>query len=152
MPHKYQVKQHFTYSTKEPQLLSALFDIRRWSELMGWTYLISPERIYFSTPSQGVGAHAVISHALGQIELSVTEQTQNRMQFSVLFADEHNAKGTLSLAHQDNSISVTWHISGSINTPIIGGYTALYIEFYLRQMLISAFNNLQTDIKLRTDK
>ncbi|NOU51747.1 hypothetical protein HG263_14515 [Pseudoalteromonas sp. JBTF-M23] len=149
LPHKYQLKQQTSYLTTDLKQFSALLDLKRWSELMVWQRVSDPQNIYFSTPSNGVGAHALIEHHFGKIELTITKQTEQEMQFSMLFDNEHSAKGLLRFIRHDNATVVLWQMSGTINTPLLGGYAALYVEYYLKQMMISAFNNLQTELKLR---
>ncbi|MBD1580914.1 hypothetical protein [Pseudoalteromonas sp. S16_S37] len=149
LPHKYQLKQQTSFATTDLEQLSPLLDLKRWSELMVWQRISKPQNMYFSSPSYGIGAHALIDHHFGKIELTITKQTELEMQFSVLFDNEHSAKGQLLFIRHNNSIMVVWQMNGAINSPLLGGYAALYVEYYLQQMMISAFNNLQTELKLR---
>ncbi|WP_152084908.1 hypothetical protein [Pseudoalteromonas sp. A25] len=138
-----------TFSTTDKTQLSSLLDLRRWSELMAWQRISKSQQLYFSSPSQGIGAHASIEHQLATVELTITKQTPQGIHFSVLFNNEHSAQGQVRFVQQDQSTTVIWQISGTINSTLLGGYAALYLEYNLRQLIISAFNNLQTELKLR---
>ncbi|CAH9056067.1 hypothetical protein PSECIP111854_01717 [Pseudoalteromonas sp. CIP111854] len=149
LPHKYQLKQQITFSTTDERQLFALLDLKQWSKLMMWQRISQTQYIHFSTPSTGVGAHAAIDHQLGRIELTITKKTKQGIEFSMLFNNEHSAIGLLTFTHHNDSITVNWQISGAVHSTLLGGYTALYIEYHLRQMIISAYNNLQSELKLR---
>ncbi|WP_139158832.1 hypothetical protein [Pseudoalteromonas byunsanensis] len=105
--------------------------------------------ILISSPSTGVGAHATIQHQFGNVEITITKKKAQAIHFSLLINDEHTAAGQLTLTPLNDSITVHWQVSGVIHSTIFGGYIALYMEYYVQQLMISAFNNLQTELKLR---
>ncbi|WP_158678138.1 hypothetical protein [Pseudoalteromonas sp. T1lg23B] len=149
MPHKYHLKQQKTFLTTDIQQLSPLFDLQVWSRLMLWDRMQGTTDILISTPSTGVGAHATIQHQFGNAEITITKNKAQGIHFSVLINNEHTATGQLTLVPLENAVSVQWYLSGVIHSTIFGGYMALYVEYYVQQLMISGFNNLQTELKLR---
>ncbi|MCF6434999.1 hypothetical protein [Pseudoalteromonas sp. MMG022] len=149
LPHKYHLKQQKTFLTVEAQQLSSLFDLQAWSQLMRLNRVKGTKDILISIPSTGVGAHATVQHQFGKAEITITKKDAHGIDFSLLINNEHTAAGQLTLTPRNDSITVHWHVTGVIHSTIFGGYMALYMEYYIHQLMISAFNNLQTELKLR---
>ncbi|MBQ4849179.1 hypothetical protein [Pseudoalteromonas sp. MMG012] len=151
LPHQYQVTQSRTIQTQNTSDVNLLLDLKNWPAIMAWhTYsgLTSPK---ISTPSTGIGAHIKLEHTIGYLEITIVEQTTNRMAFSVLINDEHTGYGKLTITPTGSSTKIEWYLNGTIHSSILGGYMALYCEFFLKQMIISATNNLNSQLKLQAD-
>lgn len=116
---------------------------------MAWHRLSGVKKINVSTPSRGVGAHIELAHTLGHLEITIVKQSDNNLEFSLLINDEHVGSGQLTSVLSANETKIDWHLNGMIHSNLFGGYIALYCEFYLEQMIISALNNINTQVKLQ---
>lgn len=114
-----------------------------WSSIGG----LSPPHI--SSPDTGVGAHIKLIHSFGDLEMTIINQTDTHLAFSLLINNEHTGQGTLTITPLPEKITIEWQLQGIVHSSILGGYIALYCEYYFKQMLISATNNLNSQLKLQ---
>ncbi|TMO58778.1 hypothetical protein CWC18_17130 [Pseudoalteromonas aurantia] len=149
LPHQYQVHRSQTLTTTQPYVFNLLLDLKNWPNIMAWHRLAGVKNINVSTPSRGVGAHIELAHTLGHLEITIVKQSDNNLEFSLLINDEHVGAGQLTSVLSANETKIDWHLNGMIHSNLFGGYIALYCEFYLEQMIISALNNINTQVKLQ---
>ncbi|WP_157592879.1 hypothetical protein [Pseudoalteromonas citrea] len=152
LPHQYQVNHSQTIATTQPHPFKLLLDLKNWPNIMAWHRLTGIRNTSISTPSTGTGAHIKLEHALGHLEITVVKQSDHNLEFSLLINDEHAGYGRLTSTTSANKTKINWHLNGMIYSSLFGGFIALYCEFYLEQMIISAINNINTHVKLQANQ
>jgi hypothetical protein len=149
LPQQYQIHRSQTIATNQSDAFKLMLDLENWPKIMAWHRLKGVNDVSISKPSSGVGAHIKLTHTLGHLEITIVKQSSNKLVFSLLINDEHTGYGKLMSTSSNGTTKIDWHLNGMIHTSLFGGYIALYCEFYLEQMVISAINNINTQVKLQ---
>ncbi|TMO53107.1 hypothetical protein [Pseudoalteromonas phenolica] len=148
LPRHFNIQQTSEISGSYKQIKPLLFDLAHWPHLMAWHTFSEQKRIEISTPSNALGANAFLQTSNANIEISITELSQNHLQYSALVNNEHTLLGIITLNDNGMSFTINHSLKGTIHSPISGGVVVLYIRSLADKMFTSSVNNLRSHIRL----
>jgi len=122
--------------------------MKHWPQLMAWKQYATKPQIHISDPAHTLGATVFIETAHTEIEVSITEITNNHLQYSLLINNEHRVFGQFTLLEQENRLTLEHILEGTIHSTVSGGVIVLFIRSLANEMFTSSVNNLQTQLKL----
>ena len=130
--------------------MSLVNDFSKWPSWSPWQKL-DPNIIFtLGEPSSGVGAHQFWQSSWGVGEMTITNISNDTINFNILFNEEHIVTGAVSFLPNKNGHVVTCTLYGEVTTAILGGYLALFSEYILTNTVKLGLNNLKTTAQLQT--
>ncbi|CAM4007422.1 SRPBCC family protein [Pseudoalteromonas mariniglutinosa] len=150
LPQQYQVQKSITIHATQTNIAPLISDFTKWSSWSPWQK-VDPSIVFtLGEPNSGVGAHQFWQSSWGFGEMTITNISHTKIDFNILFNEEHIVTGQVSFSPQDNGNLVTCTLSGEVTTPIFGGYLALFSQYILENTLRLGLNNLKTTAQLQT--
>ncbi|WP_440054943.1 hypothetical protein ACSLBF_01940 [Pseudoalteromonas sp. T1lg65] len=148
LPHQYHLSR--TVLLNYPQSDTRLTPLRidHWPQLFNWNegQAIALQEI---SSERYVGASTIIKHQWGEAELTITSILDNELQLVIHISPEHFINVSIKVDNENELRHLIISLDGTVNTPIIGGYLALFVKQYLLQQLDSALNHMNTLYKLQ---
>lgn len=148
LPRHFNIQQTSELRGSDEQLRPLLFDLEYWPQLMAWDKFSPKHSIHISSPSNILGANAFLQTSGTNIEISITEISQNHLHYSILISNEHLLLGKLSLTHNKSTLTLRHSLKGTIHSTVSGGVIVLYIRSLADKMFTSSVNNLRSHIQL----
>ena len=149
MPQQYQVQKSVTIHAPQTDIAPLISDFTKWPNWSPWQK-VDPSIVFtLGQPSSGVGAHQFWQSNWGFGEMTITHISGSKINFNILFNEEHIVAGEVSFSPQANGNLVTCTLFGEVTTPIIGGYLALFSQYILKNTLRLGLNNLKTTAQLQ---
>ncbi|WP_442961382.1 SRPBCC family protein [Pseudoalteromonas sp.] len=150
MPQQYQVKKSIVMHAPQSHITPLISDFSKWPSWSPWQK-VDPSIVFtLGEPSSGVGAHQFWQSSWGFGEMTITNINSNKINFNILFNEEHIVAGEVSFSPQASGSLVTCTLYGEVTTPIVGGYLALFSQYILKNTLRLGLNNLKTTAQLQT--
>ena len=151
LPHSININKTLLIHKTNSNAYSLISDLKYWPELMSLQSYHGLQAIKISQPSNQIGAHLNLTHKLFRMEITITKMSAEQFQFSALFDNEHNLQGTFNIKKNKNSQQIDLTLAGNANYAIMGGYIALFFEYFCDQVTTSMFNNLYSNTLLKED-
>ena len=148
LPRHFSIHQTSGLKGSDEQVRPLLFDLKHWPQLMAWDKFSPKLNIDVSSPSNTLGANVFLQTSNANIEITITEISQNHLQYSILVNNEHALLGNLSLIYNDNALTINHSLKGTIHSTLSGGVIVLYIRSLADKMFTSSINNLRSHIQL----
>ncbi|MFY8273636.1 SRPBCC family protein [Pseudoalteromonas sp. SSDWG2] len=150
MSPNYHAKHSISISRPAPQVTEWLSDLSKWPQWLAISQFDSDKQLSLSAQGQGVGANLFWSAHYTYGELSITQQTTDKVQFQLLINNEFLSDGIITITSTGSGCTITWEQTGDISIPVLGPYLALLAEHQLQNTLIHSLNNLKTNAELPT--
>ena len=150
LPQQYQVQKSITIHAPQSHITPLISDFTKWPSWSPWQK-VDPSIVFtLGEPSAGVGAHQFWQSSWGFGEMTITNISGAKINFNILFNEEHIVTGDVSFSSLASGNLVTCTLSGEVTTPILGGYLALFSQYVLQNTLRLGLNNLKTAAQLQT--
>nr|WP_283711151.1 SRPBCC family protein [Pseudoalteromonas prydzensis] len=150
LPQQYQIQKSITIHAPQSNITPLLSDFTKWPSWSPWQK-VDPSIVFtLGEPSAGVGAHQFWQSSWGFGEMTITNISGAKINFNILFNEEHIVTGEVSFSPQASGSLVTCTLFGEVTTPILGGYLALFSQYVLQNTLRLGLNNLKTAAQLQT--
>ncbi|MBE0458782.1 SRPBCC family protein [Pseudoalteromonas prydzensis] len=150
LPQQYQIQKSITIHAPQSNITPLLSDFTKWPSWSPWQK-VDPSIVFtLGEPSAGVGAHQFWQSSWGFGEMTITNISGAKINFNILFNEEHIVTGEVSFSPQASGSLVTCTLFGEVTTPILGGYLALFSQYILQNTLTLGLNNLKTAAQLQT--
>lgn len=150
LPQQYQIQKSITIHAPQSNITPLLSDFTKWPSWSPWQK-VDPSIVFtLGEPSAGVGAHQFWQSSWGFGEMTITNISGAKINFNILFNEEHIVTGDVSFSSLASGNLVTCTLSGEVTTPILGGYLALFSQYILQNTLTLGLNNLKTAAQLQT--
>ena len=81
--------------------------------------------------------------------MTITNISSTKINFNILFNEEHIVTGVVSFSPLANGNQVTCSLDGEVTTSILGGYLALFSQYILANTVKLGLNNLKTTAQLQ---
>jgi hypothetical protein len=150
LPQQYQVQKSIKIHAPQTDITPLLSDFTKWTSWSPWQK-VDPSIVFtIGEPSSGVGAHQFWQSSWGVGEMTITNISSTKINFNILFNEEHIIKGVISFSPLANGNQVTCSLDGEVTTSILGGYLALFSQYILANTVKLGLNNLKTTAQLQT--
>ena len=151
LPHSININKTVQLNKANSKAYKLISDLTYWPELMSLQSYPGMQAIKVSQPSDQIGAHLNIRHNLFKMEITITKKSPEQFQFSALFNNEHSLQGAFNIRTKENNQEINLTLAGNANYAIMGGYIALFFEYFCDQVTTSMFNNLYSYSLLQED-
>ncbi len=159
LPRQYSVTQKITIASTPAAVFAQVHDLRNWTNWMPWSEQSQGLSITQGAITQGVGATQrwVAKDGAGSLEV-VASKADEFLEYELRFGAEdtaesrEQARARIEMHPLSTGTEVVWSMQGRINTPVVGGYFALYMNRLAGVMFRQGLRNLKAVVEADATK
>ena len=147
LPTEYSVTKSVTISATPEEIHEYVGDLKTWSHWTPWTGKDPDMQITLSEITNGIGASQSWTDKHGGGSLLFTSSSpKNGIEYDLFFqAGKYTSKSSIKYETRGkDATKVIWQLDGDANTPIIGGYFALFLRYSIGKMFKSGLDKLKS--------
>lgn len=146
LPSKYAITKSITISATPAEIHEYVGDLQKWESWTPWTGKDPEIEITLSEITTGIGASQSWTDKHGGGSLLFTSSSPNNgIEYDLFFqAGKYRSKSSIKYESRGkDATKVIWQLDGDTNTPIIGGYFALFLRYSIGNMFKTGLTQLK---------
>ena len=153
LPKDYTVRRQVTIDTNPTHVSVYIVNLNQWPHWSPWKDYDETSVTTLGDTIHGVGAHQSWTGDSSTGRLEFTAVSKERVDFTCYFEDTSSeADCYLSWVPNGEATEVEWSMSGSVDTPIVGGYIALLMDSMVGPMFEHGLNKMKRAAEQRSEE
>lgn len=153
LPKDFVVKRSVQIATNPTHVSVYIVNLNQWPHWSPWKDYDETMKTTLGDQIHGVGAHQSWSGDSSTGRLEFTAVSKERVDFTCYFEDtDSEADCYLSFVPVGDGTQVEWSMSGSVDTPIVGGYFALLMDSMVGPMFEHGLDKMKRAAEQRREE
>ena len=153
LPKDFTVKRSVHIDTNPTHVSVYIVNLNQWPHWSPWKDFDETMHTTLGDQIHGVGAHQSWTGDSSTGRLEFTAVSKERVDFTCYFEEtQSEAACYLSFVPKADGTQVEWAMSGSVDTPIVGGYFALLMDSMVGPMFEHGLDKMKRAAEQRRDE
>ena len=149
LPTQYSIHKKITINAPPAEIHEYVGDLKMWPHWTVWDGKDPEVKIITGDKTTGIGANQSWKDKHGGGSLVFTSWSPDKgIEYDLIFqAGKYRSKSKIEYASKSDKTVVNWTLDGDTNTPIIGGYFSLLLQYTIGSMFQQGLDQLKFQLE-----